>query len=248
MSSRYPSENEQAVLDLIRYQGPASVAQLCDYLQVTATAVRQRLSTLVAAGLLERVVVRQERGRPVHQYQLTREGMAAMGDNLADLAEALWLEVIHIADPQTRQSVIQGVLGRLTEKYRDQIAGRTLTERLQSIAELFRRRRIPFVVEADDRQATLRIAGCPYPQLSDHSEEICQLEQQLVVRLLNEPLALSHCTCDATGGQCCTFSSEVARQLSEPPVPRLSSPNPGSTPREASPPREESEHSATASA
>jgi predicted ArsR family transcriptional regulator len=215
MTTLHLSENEQAVMDLIRFQGPMSVAELCEALGITATAVRQRLIRLTSGELLERIVVRRERGRPVHLYRLTKHGREAAGDNLADLAEALWMEVIAIDDAGTRSSVIEGVLRRLTEKYSSQIAGQTVTERLRAIATLFRQRKIPFVVDSDGGQATLRISGCPYPQLSEHGMEICQLEQQLVERLLDGPVALSHCTCDSSGGQCCTFSADALKQLNE---------------------------------
>jgi predicted ArsR family transcriptional regulator len=210
------NENETAVLDLIRYQGPLSVSQLCEYLGVTATAIRQRLGRLTAAEYLERVVVRQERGRPVHQYQMTNRGLAAMGENLADLAEVLWLEVVSISDSTVRNSVIDGVLKRLTEKYQGQISGVTITDRLRSIAALFQQRKIPFVVETQDNLSSLRIAGCPYPKLKDHSHEICQLEQRLVAQLLDAPVALDHCSCNSSGGQCCTFTADAELKLNAP--------------------------------
>ncbi len=217
--SRQLSDTDQDLLDRIRHEGSASIAQLCDYLQVTATAIRQRLSRLTAAGLIERVEWKQERGRPLHLYQLTPLGLRAMGDNLADLAEALWSEVLAIEDPRVRQTVIDGVLGRLVERYRDQVSGATVTDRLKAIAALFRQRKIPFVVENGDRRAALRIVGCPYPKLKDPGNEICQLEQRLVGELLNAPVALSHCRCDSSGGQCCTFSAQTQVELNDLPGP-----------------------------
>lgn len=218
MTLSHLPQTEQAVLDLIRYQGSMSVRELCEHLGVTATAIRQRLKRLTAAGLLEWVTVRRERGRPVHQYRMTEQGRAAMGENLADLAEMLWLEVINIEEESIRQSVLEGVLQRLTERYRDQVTGGTITQRLESIAELFRQRKIPFVVETEGNQSHLRIAGCPYPRLQDRGSEICQMEQQLVARLLDAPVALNHCSCASGGGRCCTFSAEAAQQLNRPPL------------------------------
>jgi predicted ArsR family transcriptional regulator len=139
-----------------------------------------------------------------------------MGENLADLAEVLWLEIINITDPTIRKSVIDGVLQRLVEKYRQQISGSTITERLRSIAALFRERNIPFIVENEGEQATqaaLKITGCPYPKLNDHGEEICQLEQRLVAELLDAPVALNHCSCSSSGGKCCTFSAKAQQEL-----------------------------------
>jgi predicted ArsR family transcriptional regulator len=210
------SDSDREVLDRIRHEGSISIARLCDLLEVTATAIRQRLSRLVAAGLVERVQVKQERGRPRHMYQLTSLGLKAMGENLGDLAEAMWAEVIRIPDPNIRNSVIEGVLRRLVNQYREEVTGQTVTERLRSIAALFRRRRIPFVLEDEDNQASLRIVGCPYPELNEHGSEICQLEQRLVAELLDAPVALEHCRCESSGGQCCTFSARSPVTLQTP--------------------------------
>ena len=209
------SETDQAVLDLIRHRGSASIADLCDYLGVTATAIRQRFVRLAAAGLLERFEDRRGRGRPVHLYRLTDQGLNAMGENLSDLAEALWAEVLEITDSQVRKAVIDGVLRRLADKYRGEVTGTTVTERLRSIADIFRQRRIPFEVENSGSQAFLKIVGCPYPRLNSNSDEICRFEQRLVSELLDLPVALNHCQCDASGGKCCTFSAESQAELNK---------------------------------
>jgi len=209
------SETDQAVLDLIRHRGSASISDLCEYLGVTATAIRQRFIRLAAGGLLERFEDRRGRGRPVHLYRLTDQGLGAMGENLSDLAEALWSEVLAISDPQIRNSVIDGVLNRLVAKYRGEVTGETVTERLRSIADIFRQRRIPFEVENTGSQASLKIVGCPYPRLNSNNDEICRFEQRLVGELLDLPVALNHCQCDASGGKCCTFSAESQAELNQ---------------------------------
>ncbi len=207
MTHPNPNENDAAVLEQLRLHGPMSVAGLCENLGVTATAIRQRLGRLAAGGMIEREADRRDRGRPVFTYRLTAEGRSAVGENLADLAESLWLEVLAIEDASVRGRVIEGVIQRLTDKYRNQIHGRTLAERLGSIATLFRQRKIPFVVESENSLPVLRIIGCPYPRLNDHGTEICELEQQLFARLLDIPIALQHCQCGSSGGVCCTFSA-----------------------------------------
>lgn len=218
MTHPNPNENDAVVLEQLRLRGPMSVHQLCESLGVTATAIRQRLGRLTAGGLIEREADRRDRGRPVFAYRLTAEGRSAVGENLADLAESLWLEVLAIRDAAVRTAVIEGVLQRLTEKYRNQIHGRTLAERLQSIAALFRQRKIPFVVESENSLPVLRIVGCPYPRLNEHGTEICELEQQLFTRLLDAPIALQHCQCGSSGGVCCTFSAGVREEQGAVPV------------------------------
>ena len=198
------SNNDRQLLDLMRLEGAQSVNEMCDRLGVTATAIRQRLSRLAAAGLIDRQEERHGRGRPVHKYQLSELGHETIGDNFTDFARALWAEVQAIDDESVRTAVIDGVASRLISLYETQIEGDTTAERLQSLAELFNERGVPFVVEKEGDESQLRIVGCPYPKLSDHGTDICGLEQKVFSALVEVPLDVDHCTCDS-GGQCCSF-------------------------------------------
>ena len=123
-------------------------------MEVTATAVRQRLTRLLAQGDIERATERVSRGRPVHRYGLTEKGRRRAGANFADLAIALWQEIREIKDPEVRRGLLaadQRADGRRCMPA--QIHGSTLEERMESLAELFRERQIPFEVERHERVA-----------------------------------------------------------------------------------------------
>src|SRR4051812_16156491 len=107
-----PSKIESSdvgLLDLLRKQGPLSVSQLKDAMQVTTTAVRQRLVRLLARGDVERKTARLSRGRPAHHYGLTEKGRRRSGANFSDLAMALWQEVREIKDPEVRRGLLQRI-------------------------------------------------------------------------------------------------------------------------------------------
>src|SRR5439155_6374647 len=145
-----PAEIETSdigLLDLLRKHGSLSVAQLKGAMQVTATAVRQRLVRLLAQGDIERRAQRISRGRPVHRYGLTEKGRRRAGANFADLAIALWQEIREIKDAEVRRGLLARISRRLATLYAGQIHGTTLEERMESLAELFRERQIPFEVE-----------------------------------------------------------------------------------------------------
>jgi len=87
---------DQSLLALIRRHGPLSVTEMAERLGVTATAVRNRLTRLLGAGLIER---RAEsgpgrRGRPKHTYQASVAAHKRLGQNYADLALILWDEMM----------------------------------------------------------------------------------------------------------------------------------------------------------
>lgn len=142
----YPdlAPSDVAILDLLRKRESLTVADLAELLDVTATAVRQRLNRLMGQGFIERRASRGVRGRPSHHYVLTESGRRKTGSNFADLAVALWEEVRAIQDQEVRRGLLQRIAQRLAESYREKLHGASLSERMQSVAALFRERGIPF--------------------------------------------------------------------------------------------------------
>ena len=200
--------SDVGLLDILRKSGPASVVQLAAAMDVTATAVRQRLTRLLAQGDIERTTERASRGRPVHRYGLTEKGRRRAGANFADLATVLWDEMRAIQDPEVRRGLLARISGRMATLYAEQIRGSSLDERMQSLADLFRQRQIPFDVERSKVEQArelpvLHARACPYPELAEKDRSVCAMEKNLFSELLGENVRLSNCRLD--GHDCCTF-------------------------------------------
>jgi len=202
MSAQVES-SDVALLDLLRKHGPLSVAQLKAAMQVTATAVRQRLVRLLTRGDIERHSERLSRGRPIHRYALTDKGRRRAGSNFADLAIALWQEIREIKDPEVRRGLLQRISRRLAALYAGQIHGSSLDERMQSLADVFRERQIPFEVDRTHDLPLLQATACPYPDLAEKDRTVCSMERMMFSELVGENLSLSNCRLD--GHNCCTF-------------------------------------------
>ena len=196
-----------AILDLLRKRDALSVAELAKAMQVTATAVRQRLTRLMAQGYIERFASRAGRGRPSHSYTLTQAGRRKTGANFADLAIALWQEVRQIKDPEVRRGLLQRLSRRLAEAYGDRIHGETLEEKMQSLAEVFVERRVPFSVDGSRQLPVLTAQACPYPELAEQDRSICAMEKMMFSELLGENLRLTNCRLDGETN-CCTFERQ----------------------------------------
>jgi predicted ArsR family transcriptional regulator len=193
------SDND--LLDLIRVAGPLSIADLSDAMEVTATAVRQRLTRLMAHSLIQRDAVRAGRGRPRHRYWLTEKGVRQTGSNFTDLAVTLWREFRSITDEKVRRDMLRRFAKALASGYIEQIRGNTPAERLQSLAELFNQRRIPVSVAASPEGHTLTAHACPYPSLADEDPAVCDMEKMLFSELVGADVQLTHCRLEG-GGEC----------------------------------------------
>ncbi len=195
------------VLDFLRTCESMTVTDLAGELEVTATAVRQRLNRLMGQGLIERTATKAGRGRPSHRYRLTSAGRRKAGANFADLAVALWQEVVAIQDPEVRRALIQSVSRRLAETYSVRVEGRSVEQRMEQLSSLFRERRVPFQVESDNGRPILKAVSCPYPDLANGDRNICALERQMFNRVLGTRLKIRECRLD--GDHCCSFEPEV---------------------------------------
>ena len=201
------------ILDLLRKAGPLGVSQLSGAAGVTATAVRQRLTRLMAQGLVDRETTRAGRGRPSHRYRLTDKGRRQSGANFADLALALWQEVRGIEDPEVRRGLLQRIAKTMAKMYGTQVTGATTTDRMQAVSRVFAERNVPFAVSMSTAEVdasgesvslpVLTALACPYPDLAEQDRTICAMERMMLGELVGGPLKLAECRLD--GESCCKF-------------------------------------------
>lgn len=202
MSIQAPSSDAE-FLDLLRTTGPLCVAELSDAMEVTPTAVRQRLTRLMSREIIQREARRNGRGRPKHSYWLTDKGMRMTGSNFTDLAMVLWKEVRALEDHELRREVLRRLAQSLAHGYANQIKGDTPAERLHSVAEILAQRRIPATVDDNPGNPTLTAHACPYPVLAEQDQSVCTMERMLISELVGKDVKLTQCRLE--GGEQCRF-------------------------------------------
>jgi predicted ArsR family transcriptional regulator len=198
--------SDTALLDLMRQRGSLGVAEMASAMQVTATAVRQRLARLMGSGLVQRDVAKAVRGRPSHRYSLTEKGLRNTGSNFADLAIALWKEVRQIKDPEVRSGLMERLAQTMAGMYGGQIHGATVEERMASVSRLLGERHIPTAVDRSGQLPVLTALACPYPELAEQDRGICAVEKLLFSELIGEKVRLTECRLDG-GSNCCRFET-----------------------------------------
>jgi predicted ArsR family transcriptional regulator len=197
--------SDSGLIVLLRERGALGISELKTAMNVTATAVRQRLVRLMSQGLIQRETAKPARGRPSHRYSLTEKGRRQTNSNFADLTLALWQEVRSIKNPEIRTGVLQRIAKTLAAVYRPKMRGANTAERMQDVSELMAERDVPFVVEHKGSLPVLTAEGCPYPDLAEQDRGICAVEKMLFSELLGEKVRLSECRLDGTS--CCRFET-----------------------------------------
>lgn len=230
-------DSDRLLLDYLRRHPTASVGELGDLLGVTATAIRQRLTRLMAEGLIERHIhqpatvagpveasgdsqkangaqkapdtqkTKNGRGRPSYDYRLTDRGRQSVGDNFHDLAEILWQEIRDIQEPRVRVGLVKRVAERLAQRYSSHVDGEDVAERMRHLMRLMGEREVPVDVHESNGLPVLTMLACPYPKLAEQDRSICAVEKAMISEIVGQGMRLSECRLD--GGGCCTFSPSV---------------------------------------
>ncbi|HUY91627.1 MAG TPA: AsnC family transcriptional regulator [Pirellulales bacterium] len=197
--------SDTQLIELLRRRGAMSVTELADATDVTATAVRQRLTRLMGQGLVERAATRAGRGRPSHRYSLSAKARRQAGTNYADLAIMLWEQIRTVEDPEVRRGLLQRIAAALAGFYAKEVQGPTAVARMEALKRLFAERRVPLEIDDSGELPVLTVLDCPYPELAEKDRGICAVEKMLFAELLATPLRLSQCRLE--GHTCCQFET-----------------------------------------
>lgn len=196
-----PSPAETLMRELKR-RGKMTIKELEDVLGVTRTAVRQQLETLQAKGFVERTVERRGVGRPKGLYSLTAEGEKLFAREYEAL---LWgvLDELQAAEGETK---VRDLLGRVSQKMADAYGplpvGRSLADRLASLAERLTRRGHVTDVHPTPEGYALRMYSCPYHELVATHPAICEMERSMFNVLLRSRVELDQCVLDGQETYC----------------------------------------------
>ena len=197
---------DQAVLDILRQQQGLTVHELIERLDVTATAVRQRLERLEQVGLIEKRKEGVGRGRPQFRYFLSAVGMRYASASYADLALALWGEIMELPNPQQRGRILRRVAKRMGEELKlNMPKNATLTQRMEAMATSLGQRKIPAFVDDGGTLPILQVHACPYPELSEQegNRQLCEMEQEMLSEAMGHAMQLDCCRLD--GHSMCQF-------------------------------------------
>lgn len=198
---------ETSFLKTIQRVQPVSIQGLVDAVGVTATAVRHRLTHFQELGLVDRVAVPQERGRPSHAYRLTNHGLRLLGDETSELAVLLWREIQSIADPEVRGRLLSRVKADLVQRLGSVAASGSIVDRVQSLCDSLEDRGLMVESELGGVLPVIREHSCPYHAVAQVDTAICEMEQEAFSQVLGAPVELSACRLD--GHRCCEFQVGV---------------------------------------
>ncbi|HYY78488.1 MAG TPA: helix-turn-helix domain-containing protein [Actinomycetes bacterium] len=120
----------RGVLDLLKRNGPQTVAQLGAALHVSGVAVRRHLEALEQDGLVRQTTRQQGRGRPAYVYALTEPGHELFPRNYHQLVAQL----LDAAGNEFGEAAIERLFDHRQQTLAELNAGRTKDRPLAEVA------------------------------------------------------------------------------------------------------------------
>jgi predicted ArsR family transcriptional regulator len=131
-----PPSTKRTVLELIKRNGPQTVAQLSRALELSGPAVRRHLETLENEGLVTQTTRAIGRGRPAHLYALTEAGHDLFPRNYDQLAAQLLDAVQCQLGNEGVERMFAHRQRMLAERYTGRTSGRELKDLAGELAAI----------------------------------------------------------------------------------------------------------------
>lgn len=208
------STREQ-VLQLIMTQGPITVAELAEKLELTSAAIRRHIAGLESD---DQVTVHEGghtgmRGRPARRYVASDRAQSSMTGAYSDLAVETIQFLADSLGPDAVTKFAEGQLAKVEERYAPQITAEDVPERVEQLAQ---------ALSADGYAASARpITGangtttiqlcqghCPVQHVAAKFPEFCEAEVQTFSRLIGSHV--QRLVTLAGGGHVCTTNVPIA--------------------------------------
>ncbi|MDD2923330.1 MAG: ArsR family transcriptional regulator [Anaerolineales bacterium] len=166
----------QKVLAHLKKTRAASAREIARALKMSAPNVRHHLAILCSDGRLEttEIRLRDRRGRPEKLYSLSQ---AALGDNLAKLADALLAE-------ESLKSKVEGLASRMLDA--SQFANLPITKRLTLLVEKLDAMNYQARWEAAAEGPRVIFGRCPYAKIIEGHPELCKIDKAMLESALGK--------------------------------------------------------------
>ena len=194
------------VLSILQRQGSVSIKELEVGLGVTATAVRQQITGLLADGYIQQELERAGRGRPKHVYSLTPRGRSFFPHHYDEFTNSLLREILISEGPGKVQELLGRMGQRMAAQYEGQLAGLSSPERATKLTELLNAKGIMAELTFEPDGILFHEYTCPYYELARENRAICDMEEDMIAHAVKQPVELVSCTLDGHLG--CQFKIE----------------------------------------
>ena len=207
MSESAPSvSTRRAVLDLLKRNGPQTVAQLGAALELYGAGVRRHLEVLEHVGLVRQTTRTQGRGRPAHVYTLTELGHDLFPRNYHQLVAQLLEAATSELGPEAVERLFDHRQQELAGLYGGRTRGQPLPELASALAAI--QDENGYMAEcaaAGDGQFVVREHNCAIARVAGSWPTACAHELALFQQLAGPDVQVERIAHIQAGDPVCAY-------------------------------------------
>ncbi len=208
MTSNSKMSTRETILHTIKSSQHANVEGLAEVAQVSPVTVRHHLNALQADGLIESSSIRRKVGRPYYIYNLSEKGHELFPKRYVRLTSRLLDEMKARLPESVVNEVFENVVLSVVDEHRGEYEHLPFEKRLDYLVELLADEGFLAAWENTDDGYTLTEYSCPYISVGRSHAEICTIDKELIVNVMQAPV--KQMTCMLEGDECCQFIVKAA--------------------------------------
>ena len=195
------------ILYAIKKSHAVKVDQLAEAADISPITVRHHLNGLMADGFIESKSVRMKVGRPFHVYSLTEKGQELFPKKYFSLMTRLLDEIKDQLPKDALGHLFTGVVEKIVEDHRADFEHIPFEAKLDYVVKLLAQE--GFLAEWQKTDDGYRVIeySCPYLSMGHKHAEVCNLDKELMISVLNRPINQQSCMMD--GDEVCHFIVEA---------------------------------------
>ncbi|MGH1492721.1 MAG: helix-turn-helix transcriptional regulator [Acidimicrobiales bacterium] len=199
-----PSATQRLVLVALKRRGEATADELAAVLDISASAVRQHLSTLRSAGFVAAHQERGHTGRPADRYHATDLTESLFVNTDSQLSIEL-LENIEEEDPELVGRVFERRRRHLVEGAKDKLEGKPIDERVSVLTELLDAQ--GYLADSDaisDTHYRINLHSCALWPVATRYQQACTAELDFIRDLIPDA-TVERVTHKTAGAHTCAY-------------------------------------------
>jgi predicted ArsR family transcriptional regulator len=192
------------VLHLLKQRGRATVSDLAVELKLSGVSLRRHLDLLEKDYLVATCIQSCGRGRPAKLYRLTEQADRFFPQRYSQFAVSLLEEVRENFGRGAVEKIIRSHTNRLIERIRSRLAGRSLAQRVESLAQAMTEMGFLASCESAGRKGFfLTQLHCPLSRVAAACPALCEQEMRMHEELLGARVTRQCFIPD--GGEACRY-------------------------------------------
>jgi len=172
----------------LKRQGPSTIAQLAEQLQLTGEAVRQQLLQLQREGWIEAKVTRSSErgrtGRPATSYSLTEAGDHLFPKHYDALSVSMMDAIAEVLGPEGLKRVLEKITNDKAALIESNLAALPLAARVTALKDWYLKDDPHMAVEQVEGGYRLIERNCPYINTAMNRPSLCSISVNALTKVL----------------------------------------------------------------